>query len=315
MDICSSGQLIKVKKVVIWGYPKDTHTHSYIHEAFYKAFSYLGYDTYWFNNKTDVSNFDFSNTLFLTSGDDECLKIPIRKDGLYILHNCPKDIFCTVLDRVVNIQVLTDPVYALEGTQKINEYTIVAGTAIYQPWATDLLPCEIDLGWANIERKNTVNYVGSVLDGGYNDVRSQLIGFSEGCRKDGIEVHAYGGYTPGADIGYLKRHSNFVTNERHIELIKESIYAPQLCSSSQNKMGYIPCRIFKNISYGHVGLTNSKAVNRVFNEALIYDEDTYALYYKAKEKVSPKKAVELMKIVKDKHTYINRINNILELFK
>jgi hypothetical protein len=310
-----NARLLNVKRVVIWGYPKDTHTHSYIHEAFYKAFKFLGYDTYWFNNTIDVSNFNFSDTLFLTSGSEECLKIPIRKDGLYILHNCPRDVFITVLDRIVNIQVLTDPVYNLEGTTKINDYTIIEGSAIYQPWATDLLPNEINFEWANLKRKNIVNYVGSVLDGGYNDVRSQLIGFSEGCRSDGIEVHAYGGYTPGTDIGYLKRHANFITNDQHVELIKESIYAPQLCSIPQVEMGYIPCRIFKNISYGHTGITNSKAVNRVFNECLIYDENTYTLYCKAKEGASPKKAIELMKLVKDKHTYINRINSILELFR
>jgi hypothetical protein len=304
-----------IKKIVIWGYPKDTHTHSYIHEAFYKAFRYLGYDTYWFNNSNDVSNFDFSNTLFLTSGSEECLKVPIRKDGLYILHNCPRELFITVMDHSVNIQVLTDPVYNIQGTYKINDYTIIEGSTVYQPWATDLLPNEINFEWANLKRKNVVNFVGSVVDGGWNDVRSQLIGFSEGCYKDGIEVHAYGGYTPNSNIGHLKRHANFITNDQHIDLIKESIYAPQLCGIQQIEMGYIPCRIFKNISYGHMGITNSKAVNRVFNNGLIYDEDTYALYHKAKEGASSEKTIELMKIVKDKHTYLNRIKIILGLFK
>lgn len=306
--------LKSIKKVVIWGYPKDTHTHSYIHESFFKAFRYLGYDTYWFNNTMDVSSFDFSDTLFLTSGDDECLRVPIKRDCLYILHNCPYNVFSTVIDRSVCIQVLTNPVFNQKDLVKINEYTFVGKGIIYQPWATDLLPHEIDVNWVNIKRKKVVNYVGSVLDGGYNDIRSQLIGFSEGCREDGIEVHAYGGYTPNTDIGYLKRHSNFVSNERHLQLVQESIYAPQLCSSQQLEMGYVPCRIFKNISYGHCGLTNSTSVDRVFENRLICDMDTNSLYYRAKKEISAEKTKELMRVVISEHTYLNRINRILECF-
>lgn len=304
-----------IKKVIIWGYPKDTHTHSYIHESFFKAFKFLGYETYWLTNQSDVSNFDFSNTLILTSGSEESKLAPIRKDCLYILHNCPHDIFCPISDKAINIQVLTEPVLSRENLEKINDYTYIGKGIAYQPWATDLLPHEIDFSWAELHRKKVVNYVGSVLDGGYNDIRSQLINFSEGCKKDGIEVHAYGGYTPGSDIGYLKRHSGFISNERHMDLIKESIYAPQLCSDQQLEMGYVPCRIFKNISYGHFGLTNSKSVNRVFDNQLLCDIDTYQLYCKAKESISVDKIKGLMKIVKEKHTYINRINTILELFK
>jgi len=37
-------------KVVIWGYPTNAHTHFYTHEALYKAFKHLEYDTYWFHD-------------------------------------------------------------------------------------------------------------------------------------------------------------------------------------------------------------------------------------------------------------------------
>jgi hypothetical protein len=274
----------------------------------------MGYESYWLNNKTDISNFDFSNTLFLTSGTDECTGIPIRKDSLYILHNCSHEQFKPVTDQAVYMQVLTNPVYALPNLERINDYTFIRGREIYQPWATDLLPEEICLEWATLSRKNIVNYVGSVLDSGWNDIRRHIVGFSEGCQKDGIEMHAYGGYTPNTSIGFLKRHANFISDERHIELIKESKYAPQFCSDPQIEMGYIPCRIFKNISYGQSGITNSSAVNRIFNNELIYADNGYSLYEKAKTGMSVNKTIELMKLVKEEHTYINRIKNILRCF-
>lgn len=36
-------------KVVIWGFPLHTHTHSYIHYRWYKGFNHLGHETYWFD--------------------------------------------------------------------------------------------------------------------------------------------------------------------------------------------------------------------------------------------------------------------------
>ena len=37
-------------KIVIWGYPLNSRTHSYIHSSFYKAFKHLGHDVYWFHD-------------------------------------------------------------------------------------------------------------------------------------------------------------------------------------------------------------------------------------------------------------------------
>lgn len=303
-----------VKKVVVWGYTPDTHTHSYIHKSFYQAFKYLGYEAYWFNNKSDVSNFDFSNTLFLTSGSEESVGIPITSDGLYILHNCDHEKLLNIpVKNKIIIQVLTDPVLSRPGVEKINEYTYYGENVLYQPWATNLLPEEINYDDINIKRKNVVNYVGSVLNSGANDLREELLRFSEGCFRDNIAVCVYGGYSPQSCIGRIMRFSGFISDARHIELIKESLYAPQLNGPVQLEMGYIPCRIFKNISYGHYGVTNSAAVNRIFNDELIYDSDPRILYEKIKSGVSYKKRVELMKLVKEKHTYVNRIEQILKL--
>ena len=38
-----------LNKVIIWGHELHNHTHSYIHNAFYRTFKYLGYNVYWFN--------------------------------------------------------------------------------------------------------------------------------------------------------------------------------------------------------------------------------------------------------------------------
>ena len=77
---------LPINKVVIWGHKPHTHTHSYIHWAFFRAFKSIGYDTYWFDAKDDVSSFDFSKTLFLTEWQSDS-GIPIRNDSFYLVHN------------------------------------------------------------------------------------------------------------------------------------------------------------------------------------------------------------------------------------
>ena len=139
--------------------------------------------------------------------------------------------------------------------------------------------------------------------------------FATGCAEDGISLHVYGGYTPEGGSSNVTNHPGFITNEQHVSLIKDSMYAPQFCGTWQKEVGYIPCRIFKNISYGHYGLTNSSYVNDVFEGELLFDEDGYNLYVKARSKISNLNTRKLIQLVKDKHTYISRIKNILEMFK
>src|SRR5687768_5316219 len=73
-------------KVIIWGHPLHSHTHSYIHGGFYRAFSYLGYEVYWVSSLNDLKDIDLAGALFLTEGQVDA-NIPQRHDCYYIIHN------------------------------------------------------------------------------------------------------------------------------------------------------------------------------------------------------------------------------------
>ena len=107
--------------------------------------------------------------------------------------------------------------------------------------------------------------------------------------------------------------------EENMKLIQESIIAPALQTEWQINHHYIPCRIFKNISYGKMGITNSKTVYDLFNKKIIYSDNINELVHKSLEfnKLSDKNTIikELMIYVRDNHTYINRINFILKFIK
>ncbi len=74
---------IPVKQVVIWGHKLHSHTHSYVHEAFYKAFKHLGYTTHWLDNSDDISKIDFQHTLFITEHQVDA-RMPLRNDCFYV---------------------------------------------------------------------------------------------------------------------------------------------------------------------------------------------------------------------------------------
>jgi len=70
--------------------------------------------------------------------------------------------------------------------------------------------------------------------------------FKNELNKNGIEYKNFGGtFNENSD-----RNKSI---EENMKLIQESIIAPALQDSHQINHEYIPCRIFKNISYGKMG--------------------------------------------------------------
>ena len=43
-------------KIVIYGHKLHTHTSSYVHYGYYKAFKALNYDTIWIDDNDDIIN-------------------------------------------------------------------------------------------------------------------------------------------------------------------------------------------------------------------------------------------------------------------
>ena len=67
-------ETFNIKKVIIWGLEPNSHTHSYIHESFFRAFQYLGYETYWVSDCSD-QNIDYTGTLFIVVNIAESVSI------------------------------------------------------------------------------------------------------------------------------------------------------------------------------------------------------------------------------------------------
>jgi len=320
---------MNLNKVIIWGHQLHNHTHSYIHNGFYIGFKYLGYKVYWFNedgeNNYPDSNeeIDFNYSLYIVHGL-ESKNLPLNKTSFYIGHNiewiCNNDykipkshVLLNNADGIPFKNIISLQVYSIECLNKknYNGYKYYCYTddynLIYIPWATDLLPHEIDKNIQNLDNfviKNISNFIGMPLEH-WGIFRDEL-------KKYNIEYKNYGGT-------FDKNSDRNKSISENIELIQESIITPALQTQWQIDNHYIPCRIFKNISYGKMGLTNNPAVYELFKKKIIYSDSIDDLIKKGlkfNNKIDKNKIIKkLMKIVRDNHTYLNRIQFILDFIK
>ena len=293
---------MKFKNVVIWGHPLHSHTHSYIHHGFHRAFRYMNYDAHWINEHANFNSSIFDSALVITEGQVDS-KIPLNKTASYLLHNCDT---VKYEESGINFKVLQ--VYSHDCLDRDvvqlgpAQYYQADNRTLYQTWATDLLPKEMDsieLITQTSARKPWCNWVGSVIYGDVHGNEKQLVDFATAASKKSVEFRICRNVSP----------------EDGVSLIRESYLAPALQGAWQVANGYIPCRIYKNISYGHLGLTNSKAVHDALDGNIIYNQDCTQLFedgVRAME--APRESRRsVFEIVRNNHTYVNRAKSILEV--
>lgn len=325
-------------KVIIWGFPLHTHTHSYIHYGWHKAFAHLGYPTYWFDENNYPTDFDFNDCLFITEGYADT-NIPIVSTSIYYVHiaiNPEK--YLNKVKRFIEIRYLVDSIkdcnynYVLDKSKctKISDCTYYeklrdnGGLAkhhdhpepmdyecVYTCWATDLLPHEIKDEYIELPKDNKIYWFGSAT---HRNTKEIAIFYDE-CVKNGIE---------------------FLTNDpwqnpQAFDVVQEytqrSLMSPDFrgggdprkmalgeTGTCHKSIGYIACRLLKSISYGHLGITNSRHAYELLEKTPIYNSDEKQLFYDAVQQLNNHELIrKQMAIVREKHTYLNRIHDLLSI--
>lgn len=286
-------------KIIIWGHKLHSHTHSYIHNSYFKAFKAAGYETYWFDNSdlSELSTFDFNNCLFFTE-DQAKTGMPVLKTAKYITHHIDTEYFLQKGVDFANVLKLGNYVQDAEKFEKVNEYAFFdkKENTLFQCWATDLLPEEINENnpIKYDDSKTEINYVGSL----YGELAKLVYNFSRAAGKDKKKF----------------KHHIKVSDEENKQLIQQSFLTPDFRNEHHVNVGYIPCRAFKNISYGTYLGTNSPHVKKMFGDFVSYSEDASELYELMKKDYKDcKSQTAAMVYVKQQHTFINRVNNLMKL--
>jgi hypothetical protein len=195
--------------------------------------------------------------------------------------------------------------------KKFEYYSIINNQLTYYTmWATDLFPRQIESNINNItdiqkKRTNNIYFVGSLVNIWHQ--------FKKICDANNIPFLDCGAKWIGGPIGHQLSKSNALSIEMNKDLTQKSYIAPALQSKLQVDDEYIPCRIFKNISYGKMGITNNNKVYELFDKKIIYDSNILNLMNKSflfEKNPDPKIITQLMKVVKNNHTYVQRIESL-----
>lgn len=323
--------IVKNYKFIIWGYPLYSHTHSYVHNGFYKAFKYLGYEVYWFNDENFPDDFDWNNCVFWTEGFAD-KKIPLVSTSIYFVHCCPNpkkyldggvkkffdvrynDLY--LKDHIYNYHLNKNEVekigpvfYYQEKTNDLvhykndyYDYYCNDYDKIYLSWATNKLPEEFNENDLYFPRENKIYYCGSIGHHGLFENYSTINPFIEECAKNGIE------------FVYNDPWQNPLTEEEVELRHKKSLLGVDIRGPEHIRIGYIPCRIFKMISVGHLGLTNSEEIYNELDGNCSYAADSKDLIYVGQlDKNDTQKIKDGFNYVKENHTYVNRIKSLLKL--
>lgn len=318
-------------KLIIWGHPLYSHTHSYVHSSYYKAASFMGYEVYWFHDNEYPKDFDYSNSIFITEGFAD-KNIPLNKTSIYFVMYCPSpkkyleaevkryiDVRCVAKDHKDHIHN-----YSIDKnkTQKVGpacyfvpktnhkthiknnyvDYLIEDFDKFYLSWATNLLPHEFNLDDVYIPRENAIYFCGTMSNLGICENMSNWIPFIRECQKHNINFYHNDPWT------------NPLSDDKVKELVQKSILGIDIRGPEHARTGIITCRLFKNVSYGHLGLTNSKEIYNEMEGHCIYNENPELLFHIGMNNRSNFNYIKKsMLYVKENHTYINRINSLFSI--
>jgi hypothetical protein len=321
-------------RVIVWGFKPVNgvvqNTISYVWESFYKAFSNLGFETYWFPNEK-IEGFNFENCIFLCEGYDDS-NIPIEESSIYYVH-CAYDPIKYVgkvgrfIDLRYNLNNIDHPnyIYTLDKvkSEKIGKgcyyepssgkmiefkngrvsYSINDFEKVYVSWATDLLPSEIDENDVYLEREKKIYFLGSLCaDKEFYNIHL-IEEFANECRKSGIEfiINPFGPNTQLSNYDYIKKS-------------KESLLGFDLRCERAASWGQIACRIFKNMSYGHLGLTNTLEAYNELEGHCLYSSSPSDLFHMGMERREDYNYIkDGLKYIREHHTYINRVESLISI--
>ena len=291
--------------VLLWGHQvrPGCNTLAWCWNGFARAFASLGWQVICADDTPEAAARHASlpaGTLVFAEGQED-RHLQHRSDWTYVLHNCDWTAYEAVRPRCLALQVYTHD--ALE--REVNWFTPFCGHQtvpgclgiLYQPWATDLLPNEIRLNDAYVkDRLSTIAWCGTVGDGRFGNA-PEITRFQNAHRELAF-VHRDGQVDP----------------RDHREFISRAALAPTLVGRWQNAHGYLPCRAFKNVSYGQPCLTNSATIAACLG--LRTDEwhpDPARIPTPHLDLPNPKRTVALMRLVQAEHTFVNRALRILEV--
>lgn len=291
-------------KVVIWWFTYGKHTHSWIHFGFFRAFEHLGYDVVWLENKIENLPPKSQKTIIISAQpEDQMILENLSDNWIFFDHNYGLSVMKNIIPFWV--QAWSFASYPPVSTTEYRHYLEIP--KIF--WWTDLLPHEIEFVPYHYSNSRDIRFIGSWWFDNWKALeRARIWCFQHGKSWEQLGKHIF------------LRYKKFVPEDVIGTLSREAFLTLSIQGEPQCETGYIPCRLFKNISYSVLALSNNLFVANMFDEdEVVIDRDIPTLLDKGAKIVYDRKVDDYtrkaLEKVKKEHTYINRIEQLFSYMK
>ena len=302
------------RKIILWGYPHGSHTHSYLYYGMKRAFEYLGQEVYWFHDQQYPSpnDFNYEDSIFLVDNQGRSdINVPIIASGIYISYDVFTDLnkYLGNVKGLVNYRVAEYKQPLPDGKRYVEvEKGIVFDTepeeeynVVHLHYGTNLLPNEIDLEWAKKKRNNEYNFVGTIHTPRPN---------APPIHQDFIDI------VKRNNIPFNHRDPwvNPANETENVDLMQKSIFVGDFRPAEQKAMRYTADRIMKAISYGCLVVSDAPYAQEFIDKDLLVSENAQEIFDMGMEnQYNVELITHLMEVIKRDHTWVNRCRGLLSI--
>ncbi|MFZ2310916.1 MAG: hypothetical protein WAW11_05225 [Patescibacteria group bacterium] len=298
----------KFNKIVIWGFRRRWHTHRFIFQAYYENLKKCGIPVVWVEDEEKSKKIIEKNDLILSASgmhgkmvpEKKSLldyHLPIRDDVYYCLH-AENDFFIEKInfEKSIKLKFYSNEAEQYEKIYETVHFDSVSKT-LYQPWGTNLLPHEFNE--PVFCKTKLVFWIGSIW---------------KGKNKEGniSEIFKLKNILRNKNLFFIPL--RFVPNSFNKFFIRHSRLAPAIGGEIQVHNNYLPCRMFKNISYGQLGFSNIEKFNDIFLGCNVYDKDNSVMIDKVLS-LSKEEYIDVIKkqqLICKQYTIAHHLNNIFK---
>lgn len=300
-------QQLGISRIVIWGLRSVFNdSYRFVQGGFYLTLKKLSIPVVWLDDSpASVTELKSGDLIFAANRAMQYM--PLQSQLKYCLHNADNCYFDR-LDRsqFMRLQVLTRERFASDEQKLKGVNPLLLGAAnfdpqeniLYQSWGAPLLAKEFYKPM-QLEYKKSEYFVGTIWENELGQGNSTVIPvYKAELQKRGIQfLHVQG------------------APERINPLyVRHAAVGASIVGNWQREVGYTPCRLFKAVSFGRVGLINSTSMASAYPWAICNENIPELVDYALS--LTPKQNEELIidqQSFVAKETYEAKIHNILQV--
>jgi len=307
-------------RAVIWGLRGSSHTSRYVHAGFHDAFLRAGWESVWVDDAQSNAHLIRPGSLVLALGS-QARYLPTVSAAKYVLHNFDSTSGFEKPLHHLNLQVYTNQAKGQRVGKGLAFYDPKSKT-LAQPWGLPdgngpyLSP--------NPHPGNVEYWIGSIWNNALGQGNQKEIGEYKAALASAKISFVHAGsqrrrsLLPSVPIlralaDRLGRTSELGEQESKVK-VNESPVGATIVGSWQREVGYLPCRLFKNLAAGQPIFSNSN-FSAAFGEFQVHSSDIEQLV-EWRLSLSQSRAKDLVNGAQtylDEYTYGAAVNRILEV--